>query len=217
MSNIITLNAEHPAMKTLCKRDKRLAKVVRMVGTITYKPYEDSYAFLVSQIIGQMLSNKVADVLCQRLTSLCDSSVTPAAVEQFSDDEIKSIGISANKVRYIRALTEAVREGQLEFDAFSDMDDAAVIRSLTAIHGIGQWSAKMYLIFVLNRQDVLPYEDAAFLQGYGWAYKTDDFSKESIEKKCRKWKPYSSLAARYMYRALDMGLTKSAFHLFKEN
>ena len=217
MSNVITLNAEHPAIKTLCERDKRLTKVVRMVGTITYKPYEDSYAFLVSQIIGQRLSNKVADVLYQRLATLCNGSIIPVTIGKLSDDEIKSIGISANKVRYIRALSEAVREGQLDFGELSYMDDAAVIRSLTAIHGIGQWSAKMYLIFVLDRQDVLPYENVAFLQGYGWAYKTDDFSKESIEKKCRKWKPYSSLAARYMYRALDMGLTKSAFHLFKEN
>ena len=90
-----------------------------------------------------------------------------------------------------------------------------MIRILTSVHGIGTWTAKMYLMFVLNRQDVLPFEDVAFLQGYGWAYKTDDFSPAAVQKKCKKWKPYSSIAARYMYKALDRGLTKEEFHLFK--
>ncbi len=73
----------------------------------------------------------------------------------------------------------------------------------------------MYLIFVLDRPDILPTEDVAFLQAYEWLYKTKDRSKESVEKRCKKWKPYSSVAARYLYRALDSGLTKEEFHLYK--
>lgn len=83
-----------------------------------------------------------------------------------------------------------------------------------ALHGIGKWTAKMYLIFVLDRQEILPYEDIAFLQSYEWLYKTKDRSKKSIEKKCKKWKPYSSIASRYLYKALDTGLTKESFKLF---
>lgn len=75
----------------------------------------------------------------------------------------------------------------------------------------------MYLIFVLDRQDILPYEDGAFLQSYRWLYKTIDCSPASIKSKCKKWSPYSSIAARYLYHALDLGLTKSEFHLFKED
>lgn len=216
MSDIITLSNEHPAIQYLCSKDKRLAKVISMVGTITYKPYVDSYAFLVSQIIGQMLSNKVADVIYSRLLGLCNGEINPRSVSSLTDDEIKSIGTASAKVRYIRALTVAVESGEIEFNKFPSMTDKEVIKQLTAIHGIGQWSAKMYLIFVLNRPDVLPYEDVAFLQGYAWVYKTSDFSKVGIEKKSKKWKPYRSIAARYLYRALDMGLTKSEFHLFKE-
>lgn len=73
----------------------------------------------------------------------------------------------------------------------------------------------MYLLFVLDRQDILPFEDAAFLQSYCWMYKTNDKTKEAIIKRCKKWKPYSSVAARYLYRALDMGFTKQEFHLYK--
>ena len=95
------------------------------------------------------------------------------------------------------------------------MTDDEVMRKLTSIRGIGNWSAKMYLIFALDRKDILPYEDTAFLQAYSWLYKTNDYSPEAVKKRCKKWKPYSSIAARYMYRALDMGLTKREFHLYK--
>lgn len=96
-----------------------------------------------------------------------------------------------------------------------NFDDLEVIKRLTSIKGIGTWTAKMYLIFVLNRQDILPYEDGAFMQVFRWLYKTENCSKQDVIKKSQKWKPYSSIAARFMYRALDMELTKSEFHLFK--
>lgn len=95
------------------------------------------------------------------------------------------------------------------------MPDDEVINSLTQLHGIGHWTAKMFLIFVLDRPDVLPAEDGAFLQTYRWVYKTDDCNKDSVCKRCQKWKPYSSIASRFFYRALDAGMTKEEFHLFK--
>lgn len=72
----------------------------------------------------------------------------------------------------------------------------------------------MYLIFVLNRMDILPTNDAAFLQSYGCLYKTTDRSEITIRNKCKKWKPYSSIAARYLYKALDMNFTKKSFKLY---
>lgn len=90
-----------------------------------------------------------------------------------------------------------------------------VIKKLTSVRGIGNWTAKMYLLFVLGRQDILPYEDGAFLQSYRWMYRTDECATQAVLKRCKKWKPYSSIASQYLYRALDMGLTKTEFHLNK--
>jgi DNA-3-methyladenine glycosylase II len=73
----------------------------------------------------------------------------------------------------------------------------------------------MYLIFVLNRLDILPTNDAAFLQSYGWLYKTTDCSEITIQNRCKKWKSYSFIASRYLYRALDSKLTKEEFYLHK--
>ena len=95
------------------------------------------------------------------------------------------------------------------------MNDSDVFKYLTSFKGIGKWTANMYLIFVLNRKDILPTNDAAFLQAYEWLYKTTDRSDTSIRNKWRKWKPYSSSASRYLYRALDSGLTREEFHLYK--
>ncbi|KJW13981.1 DNA-3-methyladenine glycosylase family protein [Levilactobacillus spicheri] len=210
------LDEQSPAVQYLRAKDKHLGKVMTMLGPLDYQIATNGYGFLVSQIIGQMLSNKVAAVLTDRLTAQCpDGRITPAAIARLSDATIHGIGLSRPKVSYIRHLTSAVTTGTVDFARYATLDDAQVIRELTQIKGIGNWSAKMYLIFSLDRPNVLPYEDVAFLQGYGWVYKTTDYSARAVQKKCKKWRPYSSVAARYLYRALDAGLTKEPFHLFK--
>ncbi|UZT81512.1 DNA-3-methyladenine glycosylase family protein [Caproicibacterium sp. BJN0003] len=217
MSEIITLDMNTPSVQYLCKKDRRLAKVISMVGRITYSPHDDEniYSFLVHEIIEQMLSIKAGDKIYKRLEDLCNGNVTPESISKLSDEEIRSAGTSKAKVTYIRSLTNAVSNNDIDFLELQKLSDTEIIKKLTAIRGIGNWSAKMYLIFVLNRQDVLPFEDGAFLQSYRWMYKTEDCSAKAVSYKCKKWRPYSSIAARYLYRALDMGFTKEEFHLFK--
>ena len=210
------LDHDSPSVLTLSKRDKRFAKVVSMVGKIEYFVHDDSYAFLVHEIIEQMLSVKAGNAIYNRLIDLCDGTITPDAINDLSNGQIKSIGTANSKVLSIRALTDEVVSKKLVLADLEVLSDADVIKRLMLIRGIGWWTAKMYLIFVLDRPDVLPFEDVAFQQVFKWVYNTNNTSRLYIEKKCRKWKPYSSTAARYFYRALDMGLTKEEFHLFKE-
>lgn len=206
---------QSPEIKYLCQKDKHLAKAIKMIGPLDYQVDPNDYAFLISQIIGQMLSNKVADVLTQRLENICHGHISIETIDSLSDENIRNIGISHSKVNYIRNLTTAVSEHDIVFEKYPSMSDTDIIKNLTSIKGIGNWSAKMYLLFVLDRPDVLPFEDVAFLQGFGWVYKTTNYKVDLVKKKCHKWHPYASLAARYMYRALDTGLTKKEFHLFK--
>lgn len=216
MPHIITLNEKSPEIQYLCKKDKRLAKVISMVGPISYETNSESpYPFLVHEIIEQMLSIKAGSKIYGRLEGLCGGNITPETISVLSNESLKSIGTSNAKVTCIKGLTAAILSGKLDFNRLEYLDDVAVTKELTQLKGIGNWTAKMFLIFVLNRQDILPFEDVAFLQGYAWAYKTNDLSPPSVNSKCKKWKPYSSIAARYMYRALDTGLTREEFHLFK--
>lgn len=213
MPNVITLSHESESIKYLSQKDKRLAKVFNMVGDITV-PYEDDpFIFLLDTIIGQMLSKKAANFICQRVHDLCLGDITPQAVSNLSVESLRSVGVSNSKAKYVLNLSYAVSNNLLNFDELKTLDDNSVYKKLTSVQGIGSWSAKMYLIFVLNRQNILPFEDGAFLQGYCWLYKTTDKSPDSIRKRCRKWEPYSSIAARYLYKALDTGLTKNEFHL----
>lgn len=214
--DVITLDMTTPSVQYLCNRDKRLAKLIGMVGSIQYSTHEDDpYCFLVHEIIEQMLSIKAGQKIYDRLETLCDGKVTPERINNLSNDQIRSTGTSNSKVQYIRNMTNAILDGSLNLETLNTLADKEVIRLMTKIRGIGKWTAKMYLIFVLDRQDILPIEDGAFLQVYRWMYKTDDCSEKAINKKCKKWKPYSSIASRFCYKALDAGMTKTEFHLFK--
>ena len=186
MAETIILDMNHPAVQHLCQKDKRLAKVISMVGTITYEPHDDGYSFLIHEIIEQMLSIQAGAKIYSRLIELCNGVITPTTVIEQSDEMIKNIGTSRTQVQYIKGITKAVIDGELNFTELSALSDEGVMKKLTSFKGIGQWTAKMYLIFVLNRQDILPYEDVAFLQSYKWIYKTEDCSKDSIKNKCKK-------------------------------
>lgn len=209
MSFSVKLNKNSESIIYLCSKDKHLSKLISIIGPLNYSYKYDSYLFLVNSIIEQMLSKKAGIKIFSRLEELCDGDITPSKISQLSESQIKSIGTSSSKAAYIKNLTELVINNKINFSILDELSDAEIIKQLTSIRGIGIWTAQMYLIFVLNRQDILPTSDAAFLQAYCWLYKTNDKSKEAIEKKCRKWKPYSSIAARYLYKALNNGLTKN--------
>jgi len=215
MSTTITINTDTPSIQYLCKKDKRLAKVISMVGPITYELHDGPYVFLVHEIIEQMLSIKAGNKIYSRLVDICDGSITPEKVNALSDFEIKSIGTATSKVNYIRNLTTTVINNEINFSFLEALSDEEVFNELTKLKGIGKWTANMYLIFVLNRPDILPTNDVAFLQAYQWLFKTDDRTEKTVLQKCKKRKPYSSIASRYLYRALDTGLTTNEFNLFK--
>ena len=215
MAEVHILNKHHPAVQYLCTKDKRLAKLIDMVGDIEYREQPDYFVRLVRSIINQMLSNKAAHVIGGRIVALCGRDITPENLLKLDREQLRKAGLSYTKADYILGVAKAATAGNLDFSRFPDMTDEEVIKELTRLRGVGTWSAKMFLIFTLNRMDVLPYEDVAFLQTYAWLYKTDDLRPAMIIKRCKKWKPYSSIAARYFYYALDMGLTKQEFHLFK--
>ncbi len=208
MSEMISLSKESNSVKYLAARDPNLKQAFDLIGDLSYSLYDDPYSFLVETIASQMLSGKVADVICGRIRQACNGSLKPEIIDRFTVEDLRLLGLSNAKSRSILELTRAVITGELNLTALYDMPDEEVMKSITSIRGLGNWSAKMFLIFVLGREDVLPFEDAAFLQAYSWLYRTDQLKKADVEKKCKKWKPYSSVAARYLYRLLDGGFTK---------
>lgn len=203
------IHTDEESVEYLKKKDNRLATVINVIGNIECSNHIDGYSFVIGEIIEQMLSVKVADVFRSRLLDLCGKEISPDNIRKLTEEQWKTIGISNAKKTYIMNFTDAVESGLLQLESLEEKSDDEVLEELTAIKGIGPWTAKMYLIFVLKRLDVLPYEDGAFMQAFRWLYEKDKkVTKEAVIKKCKKWKPYSSIASRYLYRALDGGMTK---------
>lgn len=167
MMQTIYLDKDCKQILHLCKRDKRLAKVIRMVGSITYSvSNKDPYVFLVHEIIERMLSIKAGAKIFGILEDLCEGVITPDKIDKLTDAQIKCIGTSHSKVLSIRTLTDKIISGELNLYELNKCSDEVITKSLLSLRGIGNWTVKMYLLFVLDRQDILPYEDAAFLQSY---------------------------------------------------
>ena len=202
----ITYRVESSEVQSLCDSDEQLSLVICRYGDLQYSLHTDEFSFFIETIIGQMLSNKAADAITARLYSLCGGEPSLPKIMELAQSAIRGIGLSDQKVSYIKGFASLLNSNPSYFEELPKLDEGEIIRQLISIRGIGTWSAKMYLIFVLNRLDVLPFEDGAFLRAYKLLYDTDDVKPLSITKRCEPWKPYSSLAARYLYRALDSGL-----------
>ena len=207
---VITYDLAMTEVDALCASDARLAIVIKHYGHLSYTLHPDPAAFLIETIVGQMLSNKAANAIIARLYNLCGGELTITKVLELDITSLKAVGLSRRKSEYILGIAKLLKNTPNYFEQLTDMSDEDVIKHLTAIHGIGAWSAKMYLIFVLDRKDVLPFEDGAFKQVYRWLFTTEDISPTAIKKNCDRWRPHSSIAARYLYRALDEGLTRDA-------
>ena len=140
MPKVLTLGANTPSVEYLCKKDKRLAKVIRMVGPISYVPHSENntYLFLIHEVIEQMLTIKAGEKKYKRLEDLCEGNVNPEIVSLLSDEQIESIGTSRLKTRCIHEITNTVINGDLNFRKLDIFSDEEIIHELTKIHGIGK-------------------------------------------------------------------------------
>lgn len=200
----------------LKSKDDRLRFVIDAIGPLRITGYSDPFVFLVREIVGQMFSAQAKKVIYTKLQGLCNNRILPEVLSCFSIDDLRNIGLSRAKSTTLINLSNLVMSKGIDFNNHVLMTDEEVILDLTRIKGIGVWTAKMYLLFYLKRNDILPFEDGAFMQAYRWLYNYKRVSAKTVIARCRKWKPYSSFAARYLYIALDSGLTKKPVNAFLE-
>lgn len=215
MKKNITYSLDSIEIKHLMNSDIRLNKLISYIGPLSIKKIDNPYHFLVSQIIGQMLSKKAAESIYNRLTNICGEDINPQIIISHKN-EIIEIGLSKSKYSYIIELSNYIISHPAFLKGLETKSDEQVISELTSIKGIGIWTAKMYLIFYLNRLDILPLEDSAFLQGLKWIAPQDLSASNDIIIYTAKWKPYTSIAARYLYKAVDLNYTKKDFITWSE-
>ena len=166
---------------------------------------EDHYGALVRSIVGQQLSTSAARAIYGRLTDRYGGR-TPTAVEVLEDDpeELRAAaGLSHAKVSFLRSLAEHVIDGDLELERLDDLPDDEVISELVAVKGLGTWSAHMFLMFHLQRPDVLPVGDLGIRRAVMIRYGLDALpAPAEMETIAGPWRPYRTLACRYLWRSL---------------
>jgi DNA-3-methyladenine glycosylase II len=166
----------------------------------------DNYGALVRSIVGQQLSTRAAMAIYGRLIERYRGRTpTPAEVLEDDPDELRmAAGLSHAKVAYLRSLAEHVLDGSLQLDRLDELPDEQVIAELTAVRGIGTWSSHMFLIFQLQRPDVLPVGDLgirrAFMVHYGLAKLPGAAEMEQI---AQPWRPYRTLASLFLWRSMQ--------------
>ena len=200
--------AEKSAVEALRHADPILREVIDEVGPLgdffAGRP-TDHYGMLVRSIAGQQLSTRAAAAIYARLLDRFGGHPpTPEEVLADDPDELRTAaGLSHAKVRYLRSLAEHVLDGSLRLDALSDLPDAEVVSALTAVSGIGLWSAEMFLMFQLQRPDVLPVGDLGIRRAVMLRYGLDTIpSPAEVDAIGERWRPYRSLASMYLWRSL---------------
>ena len=186
---------------------------IERVGPCTLEPDPDIFTALVDAIISQQISVRAADAIMARVrAALPEGKVTPEALLPFDFDRLRTLGLSTPKARYILNLVEQVCSSQLQLEVLSELDDEEIIRQLTAVKGIGRWTAEMCLIFTFGRTDVLPVDDLGFLEGVRVAYQLATRpSKQEARERGELWRPYRTFATWYMWsiRRLTLNYTNS--------
>jgi 3-methyladenine DNA glycosylase/8-oxoguanine DNA glycosylase len=202
------------ARRFLMRKDPVLATVIRQVGPCELPniPYQPPFMALAEAIASQQLSVKAADTIFGRFCALFgpDNIPDPQRLLQLQDDVIRGAGFSRSKVVFLRDLAAHVAEQRLELDRLHEFDDERVLERLTAVKGIGQWTAEIYLMFRLQRPDVFPADDLGLVKAaqnvYGLRQRP---TRKKLLKMAEAWRPYRSVAAWYLWRSLALTATSA--------
>lgn len=169
------------------------------------KKSETLFKDLCEAIINQQLSDKASTTIFGRFKKLFqEEEVTPEKVLKVKDETIRNAGPSWSKVRYIKNLAQLVHDGTLDLDVLSKKDNEQIIGELTKVKGIGMWTAEMFLMFSLGREDVFSYGDLGLGKAIKKLYKlTSVPSKKKVESIVERWKPYRTYACQILWRSLN--------------
>jgi len=185
------------------RRDPVLASVIDIVGKYELKKRSRYFAVLIESIISQQIATSAADAIFKRFKELYPKFPTASDILATKKSKLRMVGLSSMKIEYLRDLAKHVEEGKLNMKTISRMSDEDVIAHLTQVKGIGRWTAEMFLIFSLGRQDIFPVGDLALRKGVQMLFSLPEMPKpKESEKLGQKWKPYRTAATWYLWKSL---------------
>ena len=205
-----TVRATPKVVAELAASDSVMARLIKEHGDVVRRDLKgerpgDAYGALLRSIVGQQLSTKAARTIYGRMLELFDGHApTPKQLLDADADAIRAAGLSRPKISYLRDLAGHVESGELELERLADLSDEKIIEELTAVKGIGEWSAHMFLMFHLGRPDVLPVGDQGIRNAIRAQYRLRKIpDAKRMEKIAKPWRPYRTLACLYLWSSLD--------------
>jgi DNA-3-methyladenine glycosylase II len=191
----------------ILKKDPILNKIIEVTPQYK-KAFEfggDVYLALMESIVSQQISVKAADTIFERFLNLFPDKYPYAKqLLQMTDEDLKSAGLSYQKMAYMRNVADFSIKNRMDFETLDAMEDEEIIKLLTQIKGVGRWTVEMLLIFVLDRPDVFPIDDLVVRNKMILAYEITDLKGKELYKKlteiAENWRPFRSLASKYLWR-----------------
>ena len=188
----------------ILRKDPLLADIIDIVGDFTLKKRKHHFSVLVESIISQQLATGAAEAIFKRFKNLYPKFPTASEILSTRKSKMRQVGLSGMKVEYLKDLARHVEQGRLDMKSLVKMSDEDVISNLTQVKGIGRWTAEMFLIFSLGRQDVFPADDLGLRKGVQRAFSLSEIPKpREVEKMGERWKPYRTVATWYLWKSLQ--------------
>lgn len=203
MSTLRTPHYWNAAKEHLTTNDNILSEIISNYKGETLILHDNAFYTLVRSIIGQQISVKAAASVWNRLQTKIGSP-TPQTVISTDEETLRACGLSARKVRYLHGLAEHFIENDTHIKNWANLSDEEILTELTALNGIGRWTAEMFMIFHLARPDILPLADLGLQKAIFRHYNQNEkMTLAEISKLSQSWKPYRSVATWYLWRSLD--------------
>ncbi|MGL4551143.1 MAG: DNA-3-methyladenine glycosylase family protein [Gemmataceae bacterium] len=190
------------ARRHLSRSDDTLASIIARVGPCTLKPGGEPFAVLVGSVIAQLISTAAARTILARLHALVgDAGVTPASITALPEDRLRGVGLSGAKAASIRELAARAADGRLPLSGLAALGEDEIAAALTAVRGIGPWTAMMFLIFCLGKPDVLPVGDFGLRAGVRDLYGLEALpGAKDLRELTEPWRPWRSVGTWYIWR-----------------
>ncbi|MBZ5719354.1 MAG: DNA-3-methyladenine glycosylase [Acidobacteriia bacterium] len=193
------------AIHHLKKSDPVLCGIIEQVGPCRIDYADPAFASLAESIVYQQLHGKAAATIFNRLTDLTGLPLAPPGILKLSEVQMRSAGLSKQKLSYLRDLAAKSHNGEVDFARLPELPDEEVVKHLTQIKGIGVWTAHMFLMFSLRRPNILPTGDLGIQMAIRKHYRKRKLPKPAqMEKIAKPWEPFRSVACWYLWRSLDI-------------
>src|SRR3954451_21920440 len=193
------------AINHLKKADPVIAGIIERVGPCRMQHSEPTFNALARSIVYQQLNGRAASTIFGRLVAAASDPLTPDSVLRLTHEEMRAVGLSNQKAKYVRDLAERTSRAEIDFPGLLVMEDEQVIEVRTQVKGVGVWTVHMFLMFALQRPNVLPTGDLGIRNAIKKAYRMRKTpTPADMEKRARPWHPYCSVASWYLWRSLEI-------------